>query len=103
MSCSKWRWTEACDGRPCPGDCDLCRYFPEGEAVDHVRENTERWVISIEAPSGFKFGASFICFRYVDITDAVRELIQGSTDKLIRFATNNRECLRPKEVKDETD
>lgn len=29
MSCSKWRWTEACDGIPCPGDCDLCDYDPE--------------------------------------------------------------------------
>lgn len=26
MSCSKWRWTKACDGRPCPGDCDLCGF-----------------------------------------------------------------------------
>lgn len=24
MSCSLWRWTEECDSRPCPGDCDLC-------------------------------------------------------------------------------
>lgn len=24
MSVSKWRYTEACDGRPCVGDCDLC-------------------------------------------------------------------------------
>lgn len=103
MFCSKWRWTEACDGRPCPGDCDLCGYFPEEEVADHIRENTERWVLCIEAPSGLKFGASFICFRNVDITDAVRELIQGSADKLIRFAANNRECLRPKEVKNETD
>lgn len=26
MSCSKWRWTEECDHRPCPGDCDNCGY-----------------------------------------------------------------------------
>lgn len=24
MSVSLWRWTEACEGTPCPGDCDLC-------------------------------------------------------------------------------
>lgn len=31
MSCSLWRWTEACDGQPCPGDCDICDYDPEEE------------------------------------------------------------------------
>ena len=25
MSASKYRWTPACDGQPCVGDCDLCR------------------------------------------------------------------------------
>ena len=25
MSVSKYRWTPACDGQPCVGDCDLCR------------------------------------------------------------------------------
>ena len=29
MSCSLWRYEESCEGRPCPGDCDLCSY--EGE------------------------------------------------------------------------
>lgn len=24
MSVSLYRWTEACDGQPCVGDCDLC-------------------------------------------------------------------------------
>lgn len=24
MSVSKWRYTSACDGQPCPGDCDMC-------------------------------------------------------------------------------
>lgn len=31
MSVSLWRWTEACDGQPCPGDCDNCDYEPEEE------------------------------------------------------------------------
>ena len=26
MSCSLWRYTEECEGRPCPGDCDLCDF-----------------------------------------------------------------------------
>lgn len=39
MSVSKWRWTEACDGRPCPGDCDHCSFDPDdyisrADAVD---------------------------------------------------------------------
>lgn len=24
MSVSLWRYTEDCNGNPCPGDCDLC-------------------------------------------------------------------------------
>lgn len=31
MSVSKWRWTEECDGRPCPGDCDVCSFYPGEE------------------------------------------------------------------------
>lgn len=34
MSCSKWRWTEECDSRPCPGDCDLCDYEDETYTVE---------------------------------------------------------------------
>lgn len=28
MSCSLWRWTEQCEGRPCCGDCDNCSFEP---------------------------------------------------------------------------
>lgn len=31
MSCSLWRWTEICDHRPCPGDCDQCGYEEEDD------------------------------------------------------------------------
>lgn len=31
MSCDLWRWTEECDHRPCPGDCDLCEENDEDE------------------------------------------------------------------------
>ena len=31
MSCSKWRYTEECDYRPCCGDCDFCDYEEEEE------------------------------------------------------------------------
>ena len=31
MSVSKWRYTEACEGRPCPGDCDNCSKEDEDE------------------------------------------------------------------------
>ena len=24
MSCSLWRWSERCEGKPCCGDCDEC-------------------------------------------------------------------------------
>ena len=28
MSVSKWRYTEECNGRPCPGDCGHCSFEP---------------------------------------------------------------------------
>lgn len=31
MSVDLWRWSEECDFRPCPGDCDLCEYEEEEE------------------------------------------------------------------------
>lgn len=31
MSVSLYRWTEACEGRECPGDCDLCHENEEDE------------------------------------------------------------------------
>lgn len=34
MSVSLWRWTEACDGQPCPGDCDHCDIEEEEEDED---------------------------------------------------------------------
>lgn len=37
MSVDKWRYTEACDGHPCPGDCDFCDYEEiETNEVDQV-------------------------------------------------------------------
>ena len=34
MSCSKWRWTPACDHEACPGDCDFCGFDPEEDEED---------------------------------------------------------------------
>jgi hypothetical protein len=31
MSCSLYRYTEACEGRECLGDCDLCNFYPDDE------------------------------------------------------------------------
>ena len=36
MSVSKYRWTEACEGQPCPGDCDLCSKEPEAKNDDLI-------------------------------------------------------------------
>lgn len=41
MSCSKWRWTQACDSVACVGDCDLCEYdgnFEDDQAPQTPRE-----------------------------------------------------------------
>lgn len=34
MSVSLYRWTEACEGKPCPGDCDECGFETEGTEAD---------------------------------------------------------------------
>ena len=34
MSVSLWAYTESCDGKPCPGDCDNC-----GRAEDEEEED----------------------------------------------------------------
>lgn len=34
MSVSLWRYTEQCEGRPCPGDCDECSFDPDEYTVD---------------------------------------------------------------------
>lgn len=34
MSASRWRWTEACEGRPCRGDCDQCDMEEEDGAEE---------------------------------------------------------------------
>lgn len=42
MSVSKWRYTEECNGRPCPGDCDHCSFEPadlisRADAIEAVK------------------------------------------------------------------
>lgn len=41
MSCSKWRWTPRCDGRPCVGDCDFCDYEPDIDPWEDVPINDD--------------------------------------------------------------
>ena len=36
MSVSLWRWTENCEGQPCPGDCDLCSYEEDEDEDDNA-------------------------------------------------------------------
>lgn len=31
MSVSLWRWSEACEGKPCCGDCDECGEEDDGK------------------------------------------------------------------------
>ena len=43
MSVSKWRYTEECNGRPCPGDCDHCSFeladlISRADAVKAIRK-----------------------------------------------------------------
>lgn len=38
MSVSLWRWTEACDARSCPGDCDECGFDPQEEEDEDAKD-----------------------------------------------------------------
>lgn len=39
MSCSLYRYSAACDGRPCAGDCDLCDFDPEeAESIGDIAD-----------------------------------------------------------------
>lgn len=44
MSVSKWKYTEACDGDYCVGDCDLCNKEPESEqfSTEHIAKAVEK-------------------------------------------------------------
>ena len=54
MSVSKWRYTEACDGMPCPGDCDHCSFDPEEPLTGLGREipKEELHTVSIDEIKG---------------------------------------------------
>lgn len=41
MSGSLWRWTEECDYRPCPGECDFCSFEPEEDEEEEKKEPTK--------------------------------------------------------------
>ena len=43
MSVSLYNWTEACDCRPCCGDCDLCSYEEDedDEPLHELQTETE--------------------------------------------------------------
>ena len=68
MSVSKWRYTEECNGRPCPGDCDHCSFEPgdlisRADAIEAVKHSTAYMhddlyeAISIRIPSAETTGA----------------------------------------------
>lgn len=47
MSCSLYRWTEECEGQPCPGDCDLCNKNSDegnefGNNIDEISKTDNR-------------------------------------------------------------
>lgn len=44
MSVSLYRWTEACDAGPCPGDCDCC-HKNEEDKEDEEQNTTPPVVI----------------------------------------------------------
>ena len=58
MSVSLYRWTEKCDGRPCAGDCDLCKeieqdgYITWEGFVDERVSDTQTVLSSIPTSAG---------------------------------------------------
>lgn len=47
MSVSKYKWTEACDGKPCVGDCDLCSKDVEADGFI-TRDEDVQFVPALE-------------------------------------------------------
>lgn len=49
MSVSKWRWTEACDAGPCPGDCDFCHREEDAMGVAFTRRDDyeQRYIVDM--------------------------------------------------------
>jgi len=49
MSASLYRYTEDCDGVPCPGDCDMCNRN-EQSSLFGIEEKPRAQVMKIDAP-----------------------------------------------------
>ena len=55
MSVSKWRYTEECNGRPCPGDCDHCSFEPTDliSRADAIEAVAQQWLFEASAESPY--------------------------------------------------
>ena len=42
MSVSLYRWTEECDRRECPGDCDMCHENEEDEDEHNANKDAAK-------------------------------------------------------------
>lgn len=66
MSCSKWKYTEDCDGRPCPGDCDHCSFEPLGTMRELYTE-------ALEALENISFDARRVSDGIAKLWTAIKE------------------------------
>ena len=53
MSCSKYRYTERCDGRPCCGDCDNCDFDPTEPTLNEAVSIVQAFITWGEKREGF--------------------------------------------------
>ena len=86
MSVSKWRYTEACDGAPCPGDCDECGKNEELKSIrlidaDEVIEAIMTKIGSVDTEADKEHAKEIINNIPTVDTD-----LSGYSDKLWRAA-----------------
>lgn len=91
MSVSKWRYTEECNGRPCPGDCDHCSFEPtdlisRADAIEAIEQEykIDRGYMADDYTYGFNQAIQYvsdIILQNLPSAEAVPQLKQ--TDTLI--------------------
>ena len=64
MSCSLYRWTPACDGDYCPGDCDCCDKDMEEGYIDCINSHWGGFTGKETCEAGYLVCKGKQCPRY---------------------------------------
>ena len=92
MSVSKWRYTEECNGRPCPGDCDHCSFEPadlisRADAIDAV---AEEWLSEASAESPYV--NDYDIDKYRELAEDLFSDIPSADAVKVAYICDGRKC-----------